>query len=106
MAIDSKVAFQNRALELGIDQLEIDALDAAGINSYATYAYCSTYQPGQNDDTALIGFPDYYVRECTISCFDHTLQTLVFRGACLVSGGPQISCRQIRVKRGKDNTTS
>ena len=39
MAIDSKVAFQNRALELGIDQLEIDALDAAGINSYATYAY-------------------------------------------------------------------
>ena len=56
MAIDSKVAFQNRALELGIDQLEIDALDAAGINSYATYAYCSTYQPGQNDDTALIGF--------------------------------------------------
>ena len=56
MAIDSKVAFHNRALELGIDQLEIDALDAAGINSYATYAYCSTYQPGQNDDTALIGF--------------------------------------------------
>ena len=56
MAIDSKVAFQNRALELGIEQLEVDVLDAAGINSYATYAYCSTYQPGQNDDTALIAF--------------------------------------------------
>ena len=48
MAIDSKVAFQNRALELGIDQTEVDALEVAGINSYATYAYCSTYQPGQN----------------------------------------------------------
>ena len=56
MAIDSKVAFQTRALELGIDQLEVDALDAAGINSYVTYAYCSTCHPGQNDDTALIGF--------------------------------------------------
>ena len=56
MAIDSKIAFQNRALELGIDQTEVDALEVAGINSYATYAYCSTYQPGQNDDTALIAF--------------------------------------------------
>ena len=56
MAIDSKVAFQNRAVELGIEQAEIDALDDAGIHSYATYAYCSTYQPGQNDDTALITF--------------------------------------------------
>ena len=56
MAIDSKVAFQNRALELGIDQTEVDALEIAGINSYATYTYCSTYQPGQNDDTALITF--------------------------------------------------
>ena len=56
MALDSKVAFQNRATELGIDQGEIDALDTAGINSYATYAYCSTYQPGQNDDTALTDF--------------------------------------------------
>jgi len=35
MAIDSKVAFQNRALELGIDQTEVDALEVAGINSYA-----------------------------------------------------------------------
>ena len=56
MAIDSKVAFQNRAVELGIDQAEIDSLETAGIHSYATYAYCSTYQPGQNDDTALITF--------------------------------------------------
>eukprot|EP00435_Cladocopium_sp_Y103_P057714 s379_g20.t1 len=56
MAIDSKVAFQNRALELGVDQADVDALATAGINSYATYAYCSTYQPGQNDDAALIQF--------------------------------------------------
>ena len=56
MAIDSKVAFQNRALELGIDQNDLDVLETSGINSYAAYAYCCTYQPGQNDDTALTTF--------------------------------------------------
>jgi hypothetical protein len=56
MAIDSKVAFQNRAIELGIEQDEVDALAEKGINSYATYAYCCTFQPGQTDDTALTNF--------------------------------------------------
>ena len=56
MAIDSKVAFQNRALELGITQADLETLADSGINSYAAYAYCCTYQPGQNDDTALTNF--------------------------------------------------
>ena len=56
MAIDSKVAFQNRALELGIAQADLETLADSGINSYAAYAYCCTYQPGQNDDTALTNF--------------------------------------------------
>ena len=56
MAIDSKVAFQNRAVEIGIAQADVDALSDSGINSYATYAYCCTFQPGQTDDTALTTF--------------------------------------------------
>ena len=56
MAIDSKVAFQNRAVELGIEQAEIDALDDAGVHGYATYAYCSTHQPGQSDNTVSNAF--------------------------------------------------
>ena len=56
MAIDSKVAFQNRAAELGIEEADIEALADKGINSYATYAYCCTFQPGQTDDTALTNF--------------------------------------------------
>ena len=56
MAIDSKVAFQNRAVDLGIAQADVDSLEASGINSYATYAYCCTFQPGQSDDAALTTF--------------------------------------------------
>ena len=56
MAIDSKVAFQNRALELNISQANIDALTTAGISSYATLAYCCAFQPGQADDTPLTDF--------------------------------------------------
>ena len=56
MAIDSRIAFQNRAAELGIEQDDIEALAEKGINSYATYAYCCTFQPGQTDDTALTNF--------------------------------------------------
>lgn len=33
MAIDSKVAFQNRAVELGIAQADVDALSDSGIHS-------------------------------------------------------------------------
>ena len=54
MAIDSQVAFKNRALELGIANEEIEALVAADITSYATFAYCCNFQPG--DDTALTAF--------------------------------------------------
>lgn len=56
MAIDSQVAFKNRALELGIANEEIEALVAADITSYATFAYCCNFQPGQSDDTALTAF--------------------------------------------------
>lgn len=56
MAVDSKVAFQNRARELEIADVYIEALSAAGVSSFATYAYCCTYQPGQSDDTALVEF--------------------------------------------------
>ena len=56
MALGSKVAFQSRAVELGelgVSQVNVDALEAKGITSYATYAYCCTFQPGQVDDSAL-----------------------------------------------------
>ena len=56
MAIDSKVAFANRALELGIAEAEIDALKGVNITSYATYAYCCNFQPGQADDAPLTAF--------------------------------------------------
>ena len=56
MAVDSKVAFNNRALELGVSEEQLDALALAGITSYGTFAYCCNFQPGQSDDTALTTF--------------------------------------------------
>ena len=57
MALDSKVAFQSRPVELGISQVNVDALEARGITSYAiTYASCCTFQQGQVDDNALKDF--------------------------------------------------
>ena len=37
-------SFSESCCGAGIEQAEIDAVDDAGIHSYATYAYCSTYQ--------------------------------------------------------------
>ncbi len=56
MALGSRVAFQNRAKELGVDQGAIDLLELKGTNSFGAYAYCCTFQPGQSDDTALKAF--------------------------------------------------
>ena len=56
MALDSKVAFQARAIELGVTQADVTALETKAITSYATYAYCCTFQPGQVDDSALKDF--------------------------------------------------
>lgn len=56
MAVDSKAAFQDRARALEVDDPSISLLEASGIVSYATYAYCCTFQPGQSDDTPLTTF--------------------------------------------------
>ena len=54
MALDSKVAFQARAIELGVSQADVAALEAKGITSYATYAYCCTFQPGQVEGSTCL----------------------------------------------------
>lgn len=53
MALDSRVAFQSRAIEFGIPQTEVDALAAGGIETYAQYAFCTAYQPGTGSDDTL-----------------------------------------------------
>ena len=56
MAIDSQVAFKDRALELGTANEDIDALAAADTTCYATFAYCCNFQPGQSDESASTAF--------------------------------------------------
>lgn len=51
MALDSKAAFRERGLEIGLPVESLDALEAGGIASFSQFAFCCAYQPGsQNDD--------------------------------------------------------
>lgn len=52
-ALDSKASFQKRALEIGLDQAFIEALEAGGVSSYGSLAFVSSYTPGQQDDSPL-----------------------------------------------------
>lgn len=53
MALDSRVAFKERALELGIDNDDLTALAAGGIGSFSEYAFCCAHQPGAQSDDLL-----------------------------------------------------
>lgn len=53
MALDSKAAFRQRAREAAIPEGEIDALAAGGIETFAQFAFCTSYQPGTGSDDAL-----------------------------------------------------
>ena len=50
MALDSKVAFQQRAIQIEFSTQEVDALELAGADTFAKYAFCSQYQPRQQDE--------------------------------------------------------
>ena len=56
MALDSKAAFQQRAAQVDIPVQEVDALELAGIDTFAKYAFCSQYQPGAQDEKPLVDF--------------------------------------------------
>lgn len=54
MALDSKASFQVRAKQIGLTDAQVTSLETAGIATFAGFAYATTYQPGQADDTPLI----------------------------------------------------
>lgn len=56
MALDSRASFTQRALDVGLTEGQIQALDGVGVDSFAKYAYCTAYRPGQVDDTPLVNF--------------------------------------------------
>ena len=53
MALDSKAAFKERALEVGISSTDVTALEAGGISTFSQLAFCCAYQPGAQTDDAL-----------------------------------------------------
>jgi hypothetical protein len=53
MAIESSAVFKSRATAMGLVQADIDALEAKGWSSFSTFAFASSYIPGQGDDSAF-----------------------------------------------------
>ena len=56
MALDSRVSFRQRGLQIDIDDRDLDALEVSGIDTFAKYAFCSQFQPGSADETPLTRF--------------------------------------------------
>ena len=54
MALDTKVAFLQRAAQIETPNQDIDALETAGVDTFAKYTFCSEYQPGQQDEKPLV----------------------------------------------------
>ena len=52
--LDSHAAFKARALEIGLSQDVIELLKAGGVTSFGSYAFVTSYRPGQPDETPLI----------------------------------------------------
>lgn len=53
MALDSKAAFKERALEIGISEADLNALALGGMSNFSQLAFCCAYQPGAQSDDAL-----------------------------------------------------
>lgn len=47
---------QRTCLLLGLTDTQVQALNNAGVNTFATFAYCTSYQPGQISDKPLTDF--------------------------------------------------
>ena len=54
MALDSRVAFQQRAVQCGVPQAGVDELETNRITTFAQFAFCCAYHPGAQDDTPLL----------------------------------------------------
>ena len=52
--VESKHVFAARAVQMGIDQPIIDALVARNLATFGQFAYCSSYQTGQPDETPFV----------------------------------------------------
>lgn len=53
MALDSKAAFKERALEIGVSEADLNALPLGGMSNFSQLAFCCAYQPGAQSDDAL-----------------------------------------------------
>ena len=54
--IESKAVFRARAIQIGLAEVVVDALEQAGHGTFGSFAFCCSYQPGTNngEDKALV----------------------------------------------------
>ena len=105
MALDSKVSFQQRAAQVFVPVEDVTRLEAAGIDTFAKFAFCFNVQPGSQDDAPLLTYLETVIwkqacRSCSIQ-----LQEIVFRVPCSVSSGFKIKVGTNRPVRIQDPAT-
>ena len=77
MALDSKAAFKERALEVGITNADITALETGGIATYSQFAFCCAYSPGAQSDAPLLDHLEEVLGTKptdTVDCFSSVMQ--------------------------------
>ena len=55
-SLDSKAAFKERALAIGISPDHVEKFSAAGLDTFGSFAFSIPYHPTASDETALIKF--------------------------------------------------
>ena len=56
MALNSRISFRQRELQIDLDDRDLDASIVSGTETFAKCAFCSQFQPGSADETPLKGF--------------------------------------------------
>ena len=54
LTVDSKAYFQSRAKVIGLDDVQLQALETNGVDSMAAMTFMCNYQPSAQDDKPLI----------------------------------------------------
>lgn len=52
--LDSEAVFRARALQVGLDSAQINAVLAAGVKTFSTLAFACSYTPGSSDDSTFL----------------------------------------------------
>jgi hypothetical protein len=96
--LESKAVFKSRCLEIGMSDECYQALEAASYACYSTFAYCSSYIPGSQDETPFLN-----VIRTVLNRPATGPETAIFRRLMAEAHTFVMADMKLRVKRGEDS---